>query len=184
MRDALDADRRMAIALLRPGWEANYYGNPPVHEICCVGRIESFEELEDGKFNLLLAGEEKIRIESVIRDLPYRTVAATILTDRTPDSAALAEQRTHLLALATDFFELSTQGKLDLSALQTLDHEALTNSLAAHLGLPIEHKQQLLEMDDLEQRGKQVARFLQTQIQEQRVIRQFQHLAPKDPTRN
>jgi hypothetical protein len=184
MRDALNCDRRMAIGLLRPGWESSYYGNPPVYEVCCVGRIENFEELEDGKFNLVLAGEEKIRIDRVISDDPYRTVAATVLQDRVPAALALAAQREHLVSLAGDFFKLSSRGELDLSALQALDYESLVNSLASHLGLPPEHKQQLLELDDFELRGRQVARFLQSQIQESQVFRQFQHLSPKDPTRN
>src|SRR5207244_3224125 len=84
MHDALSSDRRIAIALLRPGWEHDYYGNPAVHEICCAGTIETFEELEDGKFNLVLGGEQKIRIVKVFGETPYRTIGGTSIPETTP----------------------------------------------------------------------------------------------------
>ena len=186
MRDALNRDRRMAIALLQPGWESDYYGNHPVHEVCCVGHIENFEELEEGKFNLLLVGEQKIRIQSASpTDKPYRTVAGIPLLDRAPrGTKVVSDLHQQLLELAVDYFKLRSTGELDLSGIQVLGYEVLVNSLAAHLGFPAEHKQQLLEIDDIQARGKQVARFLQVQIHEQSVVRKFQHLTPKDPTLN
>ncbi len=186
MRDALNADQRIAIALLQPGWEKDYYGNPAVYDICCVGRIESFEELEDGKFNLILAGEQKVRIHSVIKESPYRTITGVPLLDKLLPSGAADTLllRQQLLALVGEHFRLRSDQELDLSDLQTLEYETLVNSLASHLGFPVLHKQQLLQLDDLHQRGKQVARFLQMQIQEQGIVRKFQHLAPKDPSWN
>ena len=186
MRDALNADHRMAIALLQPGWENDYYGNPAVFDVCCLGHIESFEELEDGKFNLILAGERKVRIRSVIKESPYRTISGVTLQDKLlPSGAAEAVLlRRQLLALVDEYFRLRSDQELDLSELRTLEYEALVNSLATHLGLPVLHKQQLLQLDDLQQRGKQVARFLQLQIQEQGIVRKFQHLTPKDPSWN
>ncbi|MBI3940736.1 MAG: LON peptidase substrate-binding domain-containing protein [Acidobacteria bacterium] len=186
MRDALSSDRRIAIGLLQPGWEQDYYGNPPVHEICCVGVIGDFEELEDGKFNLVLVGEQKIRILKVFHETPYRTIGAVPLPEKAPpnDATETLQQRRKILALATEYFALRSTSEPDFSGLQELDFDALVNSLAAHLGFPASHKQQLLELDDLEQRGRQIARFLQTQIQEQRILRRFQHLSPKDPSRN
>ena len=37
--DAKDDDGLVGMALLKPGWEDDYQGNPPIHPIVCVGRI-------------------------------------------------------------------------------------------------------------------------------------------------
>ena len=36
--DALATDRLIALALLQPGWEADYDGKPAVYPVACLGR--------------------------------------------------------------------------------------------------------------------------------------------------
>ena len=82
INDCLGRDRRLAIARLRPGYEATYEGRPPVDDVVGVGKIMRCERLPTGRFNLLLQGECRARIE---RELPsdtlYRVVQATVLSD-------------------------------------------------------------------------------------------------------
>jgi Lon protease-like protein len=68
--DALDGDRLLAMALLRPGWEKSYYGRPEIDPVVCVGRILSHEKLPDGKYNFLLQG---LRRATVVRELATGT---------------------------------------------------------------------------------------------------------------
>src|SRR4051812_12320348 len=56
MADALDDDRLIAMALLRPGWEDDYHKQPPIHDMVCLGRIQQEMRLEDGRYNFLLQG--------------------------------------------------------------------------------------------------------------------------------
>jgi ATP-dependent Lon protease len=66
MRSCIESDRLvMAITLLKPGYEANYEGCPPMHEICTVGRIERHEELSDGRYNLVLRGLCRARLHEL-----------------------------------------------------------------------------------------------------------------------
>jgi Lon protease-like protein len=80
--DCLARDRRLVIAGLRPGYEPDYYGRPPVFAVAGVGRIVQCERLASGRFNLILRGEGRVRIE---RELPtdtlYRLVEATELAE-------------------------------------------------------------------------------------------------------
>ena len=69
--DCLSRDRRLAVVGLLPGYEASYEGKPAVHAICGVGRIVQWERLASGRFNLLLRGEGRVRIE---RELPTDTL--------------------------------------------------------------------------------------------------------------
>jgi len=78
--DCLARDKRMAVVALKPGYESAYDGKPAVYQIAGVGRIVQCERLASGRFNILLEGETRIRID---RELPadtlYRMVAGTKL---------------------------------------------------------------------------------------------------------
>jgi uncharacterized protein len=68
MADVVQEDegcrRAMAMALLKPGWEKAYYGCPPIYEMACVGRVIAHEQIEDGKYNVLLQGVARVRVKS------------------------------------------------------------------------------------------------------------------------
>ena len=56
LEDATQDDQLITMALLQPGWEADYDGQPPIHSTVCVGRVISQSQQTDGSYNLLLAG--------------------------------------------------------------------------------------------------------------------------------
>ena len=60
--DALQGDRIIGMVLLRPGYEADYEGRPPVYPIGCAGVITQSQELPDGRYNIMLRGLVKFRI--------------------------------------------------------------------------------------------------------------------------
>ena len=60
--DALASDRMIGMVLLRPGWERDYEGRPPVYPIGCSGVITHVERLADGRYNIVLRGVERFRI--------------------------------------------------------------------------------------------------------------------------
>src|SRR5689334_14855014 len=66
-RDALDGARLLAIARLKPGYEAKYQERPAVFPAAGLGRIIASEELADGRFLLVLRGIARVQIE---RELP------------------------------------------------------------------------------------------------------------------
>jgi uncharacterized protein len=80
--DCLARDRRLAMVGLKPGCDGDYAGRPDVHEVAGLGRIVKCERLATGRFNILLKGEVRVRIE---RELPsdtlYRLVQSVELED-------------------------------------------------------------------------------------------------------
>src|SRR5262245_5283651 len=72
----LAGDRRLAIVSLKPGYEANSEGRPPVSEVAGVGKIVRCERLATGRFNIVLHGECRARIE---RELPADTLYRLVL---------------------------------------------------------------------------------------------------------
>ena len=95
--DALARDRRLAVVKLKPGFEAAYAGKPAVHPIAGAGEIVSWERLATGRYNILVKGEWRIRVESERpSDTLYRIVTAQRLDDVVPStdvSAALTRIR-------------------------------------------------------------------------------------------
>ncbi len=59
VEDALAGERVIGMVLLKPGWESDYEGAPPVFPIGCLGRIDHAEPLPDGRFNILLTGRAR-----------------------------------------------------------------------------------------------------------------------------
>ncbi len=85
VRECLAGDRRLAMALLRPGWEGDYYGRPPVYPVAGAGEIIQHEELADGRFNILLRGTMRVGIaEELPAEKSFRIVRARPLPDRYP----------------------------------------------------------------------------------------------------
>jgi uncharacterized protein len=88
--DCLARDRQLAVVGLKPGYEATYDGRPPVHAIAGAGSIVRCERLATGRFNILLKGERRIRIDrEVPADTLYRMVVATPLEEVGADRPSL-----------------------------------------------------------------------------------------------
>ncbi len=82
----LAGDKLMAIAQLRPGFEADYQGRPPVRSIAGLGKIIAHRENPDGTFNILLEGIARVRIlQELPPDHSYREVRAQLVRDRIID---------------------------------------------------------------------------------------------------
>ena len=141
--DALQGDRLIGMVLLRPGYEADYAGRPPIYSIGCAGRITQVEELPDGRYALVLEGLVKFRVTGEDASRPYRLAQVEALPERLDDDqrAALGEQRrqlTELLAvIAPDSDPPPSQ----------LPDQDLVNGLAQFLDIQPSDRQELLEQE-------------------------------------
>jgi Lon protease-like protein len=121
--DCLAGDRRLAVAMLRPGWERDYYGRPPLHAVAGVGEIMQAEKLADGRYNVLLDGLWRVRIEEELgTDRPYRVVRARSLGDvvRDADRATFPERIRTLRASYAKLLDTLGQSHADLVARLTV----------------------------------------------------------------
>ena len=62
--DALRGDRTIGMAMLKPGWEAASE-DPAIHAVGGAGEIVESEELEDGRYNILLQARFRFRVLEV-----------------------------------------------------------------------------------------------------------------------
>ncbi|MBI3828072.1 MAG: LON peptidase substrate-binding domain-containing protein [Planctomycetes bacterium] len=83
LADALAGEKLIAMARLKAGWQSEYLGRPPIHEIVGVGRVGANQELADGTSNIALIGIARCQVrEDLARDLPYRLAGVMLLKDR------------------------------------------------------------------------------------------------------
>jgi hypothetical protein len=83
--DALARDCRLCLVQLRPGYEPRYAGKPPVYPVAGAGEIVSWERLPSGRYNILVRGEARVRIEHERpSDTLYRVAVTRRLDDVTP----------------------------------------------------------------------------------------------------
>jgi uncharacterized protein len=97
--DCLAGERLLAMALLKPGWQQDYEGSPPIHDIVGVGKIVEDATLPDGRYNLVLLGLTRVRIVEEIGKGMYRTARVEILEDREPEGHDGERKRRILLGL-------------------------------------------------------------------------------------
>lgn len=97
--DVLRSHRQVAMSLLRPGWEKNYYGRPGIEPVVCVGAILSHERLPDGRYNFLLQGHTRAKVVREVGDGPYRQAELEPLVETEGSEFELADERRRLVEL-------------------------------------------------------------------------------------
>jgi Lon protease-like protein len=143
--DVLEGDRVIGMVLLKPGWEPDYDGRPPVYPVGCAGRIEQSERLPDGRYNLVLRGISRFRIDVEHPGAPYRRASVAGLEDRLEDGHLLDEKRRRVLAAIGQ----AADGPSALVLQNELPHEVFVNALAQTLALSPVERQSLLDCDTI-----------------------------------
>jgi uncharacterized protein len=161
--EALEQDRIIGMVLLRPGWESEYDGRPPVYDIGCAGLITHAERLGDGRFNIVLQGLEKFRILDEDDSRPYRIARVDSIDDPVHDAEKdemqLARRRLESL-LVPQPSGRSVEAKVPAS----MANEDLINALAQYLELEPVEKQALLEREGLLARCRSLIELLEMKV--------------------
>ena len=142
--DALRGDRIIGMVLLRPGYEADYQGRPPMYDVGCAGVITHSQTLPDGRYDIVVRGIEKFRIASEDRSRAYRIGQIEAIAEAIPveEAQPLRRQRQRLEAvLAAAIERVRAEPRFPPS----VPDEDLVNALAQYLELEIVERQALLE---------------------------------------
>jgi uncharacterized protein len=159
-RDVLAGSRYLAVSLIAPG-ERDDAERPAVRRIAGVGEVMMAHELADGRFNLVLRGRARIRIDEELPfERPYREIGATILPDLPAlDAAELRDAEQSLRALVGQLADAIPEGGellRQVAAAQETPAElvdVLTAALVDDPGL----RQRLLETREVTRRMERVS---------------------------
>ncbi len=186
-REVIAGEGKVAIVLLKNGLDADAGDRPPVHEVACVGQIETYEELEGGKYDIVVAGLHRVRLVREIDHSPYRMAEVAILDEISCDDTheKVIHRRNHLGGLFTRYTELVMSANRRASdMILQLDFEALVNMTATTLNLPPQDRQSLLEMDDVTDRCDALIPILQCHVEALILVRRYEHIKPREPRWN
>jgi Lon protease-like protein len=161
--DALAGDRIIGMVLLRPGWEDDYDGRPPIYPIGCAGLITNAERLADGRYNIVLRGLWKFRVVSEDGSRSYRVATIDMIAEPPAenDREALRDARRRLETLLVP--QPSGRGA-DTTMPSSMSDEDLVNALAQYLDLEPLEKQALLERDGLLARCRSLIELLEMKV--------------------
>jgi ATP-dependent Lon protease len=127
VEEAVAGDQLIAMAMVRPEQLSTAGDRPALFDTVCIGKIMTHAQLEDGRYNLLLAGVKRARIlEEVNFELDFRKARVELLADTEAEEPA--DQLRDLRQQVVDqFLEM-------LPSQSHLDRESLDSLLASDVG--------------------------------------------------
>jgi Lon protease-like protein len=172
--DAIASDRMIGMVLLRPGWQRDYEGRPPIYPVGCSGVITHFEKLPDGEYNIVLRGLDRFRIVEEDDQRSYRRAVVEPLPERAvteEDRAAIRRQRSRLETLLSPAADKAAGIELakgsrssDRTMPASMSDEDTVNALAQYLDFEPLEKQALLEKASLRARAESLVELLEMKI--------------------
>jgi Lon protease-like protein len=161
VRDAVDGVGR--IAMIQPH-RLDDDNRAPLYTVGCVGELVGVEELEDGRFNIVLLGSNRFRLlrESEL-DASYRCAEVDIeaFDDSEPEPLALI-QRAEVEREARRLGDAMGLA-VDWEAVARLDDEMLVNAIAQVAPFDVGAKQALLEQTTRDGRADLLVQLMQFQ---------------------
>jgi Lon protease-like protein len=159
VRDAMEGAGQ--IAMIQP-LRLDDDNQAPLYEVGCVGELVGIEELEDGRFNIVLLGSHRFRlIREADVDTSYRCADVDIeaFDDNDPPAMSLG-QRAEVEREARRLGDALGLA-VDWAAVGRLDDEMLVNAIAQVAPFDVGAKQALLEQQALTERADLLVQLMQ-----------------------
>jgi len=158
---SLDGERMFSIGLLRRGIEEAQRISD-LHPIAGVGLIRACVGNDNGTSNLVLQGLARVRLLDWIQEEPFRIARIEVVESRVPhviEADALSAKVKELCA-RIEQLGLPLPGNLMEQLKQIDDHEVLADVVASAFINETQHRQQLLEAQDVNERLRLLIQLL------------------------
>ena len=167
------------VVLIQEGDEEGDPATP--HLVGTTARITQFEEMPDGRMNILVFGEKRFRVTQASHDKPYLSAKVEPLDeeDDEPDQVQPAAEA------VADLFKkylraLFAMTGRSLSALQLPQEPAyLSYAVASVLQVPLADKQSLLEIAGTTQRLEHEVEILRAELEAQDALQEASGVRPE-----
>jgi uncharacterized protein len=171
VRDAMSGERLIGMALLKGDWQKEYYGNPGIFPVGCVGKIVGHTPFADGRCNILLQGVNEYEIEEEILNLTsYRQAKVRLRNDPTPlKEEVRARLKKEILGLVRQLIEPESPLLRFLSD-AAVDPTTWLNLCCFSMNLAPMEKQTLLEAESLEDRAARLIDVLRFVAAEKKAL--------------
>jgi uncharacterized protein len=159
VRDAIEGPGR--IAMIQPH-RLDDDNKAPLYSVGCVGDLVGVEELDDGRFNIVLLGSNRFRlVRETDSDTAYRCAEVDIAAfdDEDPEPLQMI-QRAEVEREARRLGDVMGLA-VDWAAVGRLDDEMLVNAIAQVAPFDVGAKQALLEQATLDGRADLLVQLMQ-----------------------
>jgi Lon protease-like protein len=163
VKDALATHRAIAVALIRDSHERDAHGHPTIETVTGLGVIIDHAQRPDGRYNILLHGRGRVRLEELPFVPPYRRARATLLHSVSGETPS--RDLTALLASAAAFAAdiRARDPEFDFRIPPHTPASAAADLAAHHLVLDARERQAILEMLDVAERVRRTTEALALQ---------------------
>jgi ATP-dependent Lon protease len=150
--------------------------DPKPEEIYQVGTLANIVQsvkLPDGNIKVLVEGAERAKIVQVTSDEGFFRASIRVIPVKSEPSPQLQEVSTRVTGLFEQYVKLSQSLNYDtmIAAVRVEDANKLSDAIAANLQIPVEEKQELLELFDPQERLNRIADILEVEIEKLNVDR-------------
>jgi Lon protease-like protein len=176
VRAALDSDRLIGMVLLRPAapaagaadpagadvFDLSELAAPAIFPVGCAGVISHVEEVDDGRYNIILRGLQKFRVIAEDEDPSrrYRVAHVEPVTDPPIDKAALRDERSRLEALLANSGTENFSFRLPPS----MPDVEFVHALSQYFGFESIERQALLELPGPVARCRALVELVEMQL--------------------
>jgi len=150
--------------------------DPKPEEIYQVGTLANIVQsvkLPDGNIRVLVEGTERAKIVSVTSEEGFFRATVRLSPARVESSEQLGQAQNRVTSLFEQYVKLSQTLNYDtmIAAVRVDDPGKLSDAIAANLQIPVEEKQELLEIFDPPERLQRIADILDAEIEKLNVDR-------------
>jgi ATP-dependent Lon protease len=150
--------------------------DPKPEEIYQVGTLANIVQsvkLPDGNIRVLVEGTERARIVSVSSEEGFFRATVRLSPAKVESSEQLGQAQNRVTSLFEQYVKLSQTLNYDtmIAAVRVDDPGKLSDAIAANLQIPVEEKQELLEIFDPPERLQRIADILDAEIEKLNVDR-------------
>ena len=137
-----------------------------LYGVCSVANLLQMLKLPDGTVKVLVEGSRRARILKVIDDGNYFSGQASLLPPDAVDNHEIEAMRRATLAQFDQYVKLNKKIPPEiLTSLSGIDEAGrLADTIAAHLPLKLEQKQEVLEIFDVPKRLEHLLGLLETEL--------------------
>jgi Lon protease-like protein len=154
----------IAVARLKPGWQPDYHGTPPLYEIAGAGRIVSHLRQRDGTYDIQLEGVARVRLSELPPERAYRRATASVLQDSMPETGLSMMELSTLLTLASQVVQIvqreNPAARMQLLASLEDPPARMLDKLADQLVADPDRRQRLLEATNVTERMGELKRAI------------------------
>jgi ATP-dependent Lon protease len=172
LEEALAGDKKIFLATQHDA----SVDDPKPEEIYQVGTLANIVQsvkLPDGNIKVLVEGTERARVVQVANDEGFFRATIRLVPLRTESGPETKQASDRVTSLFEQYVKLSQSLNYDtmIAAVRVEDPGKLTDAIAANLQIPVEQKQELLEIFEPVERLNRIADILEVETEKLNVDR-------------